>query len=558
LTDEQIAKTQRQLTQQLQNQTPGRDIGRGDVQIDYDDDRDVAVGRLTSIAETRLSSGAPADDTEPVGTGQGDTVGRQTDTTSLLNVDIEDVGSGTAAVQPSAARRRDSEIDSVFGGSDSGDADGVTVGDTTIVAAGDDAPDSIGDVPGAVTGGGELLESDIPATQQGRRDAISDSLQTALNLDPGNIGDAPARSSLQAGREGAANLLGLNDNDNDSDTTDTGNNAAAGGVAGAATVAVAAPEPVSSTLGAGVLGGLALGGGITAIANEQAELPTGDPNQEVNELGGVAERSDLPGEQTAEIDVPEETPSSTSGEVDTPNQAPTDTSGEIDTPGQDSGTAGVDEPISAEQAGLTQQSGQTPEIDEEETEPEIVNEDFPADPFGESPQERGGTPDRFIRDDRPAFVFPGSSSSTAAVESVTETTGPTTESTAGTGSTGRPGIDIGLGIGNRSTVVTDQESGVEVTANGLSVTDALTQTEATEQATQAENEFVNLTENLNQNDSITPTISTRTPRGRGTPRRVPTPDLEVDSVDTSGLLADTGGGQERYEFDTLSLIGGGN
>ena len=43
----------------------------------------------------------------------------------------------------------------------------------------------------------------------------------------------------------------------------------------------------------------------------------------------------------------------------------------------------------------------------EETDPvEIGGEEIPADPFG--PIEQGGTPDRFIREDRDAFVFPGS------------------------------------------------------------------------------------------------------------------------------------------------------
>jgi hypothetical protein len=214
----------------------------------------------------------------------------------------------------------------------------------------------------------DLSVDDLTGPRSRRNQRISEAIQGSLSVD---FPEAPLRSGVDSAVDTAGDAIGVQedgsiaafepDSQRDSDTNSGSNTAAKGGLATAATLAVAAPEPVSTTTGAAVIGGLTLLGGATAASEIRDDDDVAQTNQDVSEL----EISDPPQETvelpiseledttSAELGTPDTTPGSeTEGELGTPDTTPgsTDTNSEFDVPADDSGTAGVDEPIDAQQA----------------------------------------------------------------------------------------------------------------------------------------------------------------------------------------------------------------
>lgn len=308
-TEEGLENAVNDAISRLDEQIEGQKIDQDDVQVTRTESGGIEVG-LTPQAKSR---------SQPVVTNaslQGHAV-RTSDS----------IGTVTAT---GSASENDNLVGLITGSGDADDIEGgIEIAGTTVVAKGEDFPESAEEVPMALTEDAELVQSEIPSTSRGRREAVSNTLQDATGIEA----QAPIRNT----RRDALNAVESTFND-----LRNGNATEAGGVAGAAGLAVAAPEPVSTTTGAAVLGGLAIAGGVAAVSNEQSEIDApeerGDlPGEGINEIENPQgsesvtttveiespeDRSAIPGEGDGELAAPDDRsnlPGEGDGEIDSPN-----------------------------------------------------------------------------------------------------------------------------------------------------------------------------------------------------------------------------------------------
>jgi len=396
----------------------------------------------------------------------------------------------------------------------------------------------------------DLGVNDLTGPRRNQR--ISEAVQGSLGI---NAPEAPLRTGLQSFRNSAGSAI---------DNFDLSDLGSGGGLAGAATFAVAAPEPVSTGTGAAVLGGIALGGAITGVANELGQPTDREDISGVNELN-VPDRT--PATTTGEVEVPDQTPATINGEIGVPDRTPATTTGEVDVPDQTPAATGgeinVPDLSAAELVGQQQ-----PEIDEDDvTDPTVIGgEDIPVSPY-DPVQNRGGTPERFIDENRDPFVFPGSETVINGMGVVEETpvetgVGTGTESGIGIGSGARGLIDSQVGIadarradvrgvsdigseaGNRTGIRTVEQlrTGLELNQNQIT------------SATATEVSYAN--PNLMQTAEATVTETATENRGRDSSnrRRLRTPNLNFESNDDDAFFFDNEGDERRYVAEGLDLL----
>ena len=475
--------------------------------------------------ETRADVNAEVEtvDTDVSG-GDGGFVGQSTATADVTNEPVEVASeSGEAAIQP---------------GADLVPADEVT----------------------QITPDDGLELSDFPTRPNARRAAIARSFQVAApGIEPGDPPAAPQRRASEFARETGSDLLGLGDDGE----VDIGDGAGESGAVGAATLAVAAPEPVSTTTGAAVLGGVALGGGITALASNRAEVDVPDrtPDSTTTELnipdqtpattvGEVAVPDRTPASSSGEIDIPDRTPASATSEVAIPDRTPATTVGEVDAPDIEAQQLVGQEPL------FEDEEATDPEISEDD-DPMVIGEDgtgLPADPFG-TPQERGGTPDRFIDENRDPFVFPGGNSAGAANRdsgAFDEDISDGFDVGFGAGSRGSSEIGLGIspetGVGSAADTAADSQLDLDLNLR-QSAEPAMRAADANATPTSTANEVANQTVEETANNTFQPS------RGRGRRgslrRRLRLPELpeQPDEDDDPFALDDPELGSDVVEFD---------
>ena len=336
----------------------------------------------------------------------------------LSDVDVPDsVGRSREFVgQSTAAQPVDDPLNDAGGGG------------FNAVEPGEDFPTSLEDVANTDFGEDQVLSTDLPTSTS---EAIPIVRQTSRDVvEPvGNLATAAADQTVGASLRRVQDARALISGDFE-DITDSqaGQTALAAGAAGIAT-----PEPATTVGGALVAGGAIAGGAaLEAARRDEIEVPdreqlTGTQSEvdvEDAEIGGPEVEVGDPRATRAEIQTPADLTAEVT-EITTPDQ-PTQRPAEVDVPA-----------IEAAQLAQQQQAIEEQERRQEQAEEVIGGDEIPIDPFG--PVERGGVPDRFIRDDRDAFVFPGESEPVdeTAVESIEQAAEPTFQTGAG-GVTPRP------------------------------------------------------------------------------------------------------------------------
>lgn len=499
---------------QLDQQTPGREVEREDVEV------------------TRTNDGLQFEIEDDADLERADTA-----------VDINQQREQTGRFTRTDIGSQDRTI--------TGTADQQQQEESVLLAPGPDAPEDASpeELIDAVDGDGALIETDIPTTQEGQQEAISNNLQRALGANPDNVGD-PLRSGIEAGKDEFADTAGIQDDGtidlSEADVQDSGPVAASAGVA------VAAPEPVSTTTGAAVLTGLAIGGAGVAAADEVFDGDsTGQTNQDVNELPAPEQ---LPGETTTEIDAPESgTIAGEQGELSAPDSQ--QETGELGTPDQSEPTGELGQPEIEDNTGANEpiraaeQTTRDPLLEEEEEqtdEPEITEEDIPTTPF--EPIEQP-TPDRFIREDRDRIVSRGSGTADTAemAEEATDQQQTNNQFLDGTGSGQQQPADIAGAVDAETDITTaiDLETTTDTTLNTATTTttsttsliDSLTATETTSQTT----------------TTATPTTTTTGDPPTQQPRRRLDFDLDIDSDDSADDSDPLSGDEERFTAEGLDF-----